>query len=312
MKRIRQTLDFKTVRPTVITLGKFDGVHRGHTRLIRRIIEIGEKDDLETVIFTFDVAPQIRLGQRSAQQLLTNGERSWRLEAEGIDLLIECPFVPEIMQMEAEEFVRSILVERLHAKALVVGPDFRFGHGRKGTLTLLAEMGKRYGFTLEVLEKVRDEDREISSTYIREELTKGHMDKAARLLGYPYYITGTVVKGQQLGRTIQFPTLNQIPAPEKLLPPFGVYASRIRVDGQEYDGITNIGMKPTVGGNFVGAETHLFDYTGDLYGKEVCVQLYHFQRPEQKFASLDALKGQLQKDVEAAREYFGSVHQHFT
>lgn len=304
MRYIRKTLDFETEKPSVITLGKFDGVHRGHRKLIQRILEIGKKDDLETVIFTFDVSPQVKFGQRKPQMLLTNEERRMRLQQHGVCTLIECPFVPEIMCMEAEEFVREILVKKLHARALVVGSDFHFGHGRKGTPELLKQMGSTYGFRVEVLDKVMDGSREISSTYIREELLKGHMEKVNQLLGYPYAVQGEVIHGHQLGRTIGVPTINQVPREDKLLPPRGVYASRTRIAGKEFYGITNIGIKPTVLEKFVGVETYLFDCDMDLYGEEAKVELYHYQRPEQKFQSVEALKQQLCRDEKCGKEYF--------
>lgn len=304
MRYIRKTLDFGTERPSVITLGKFDGVHRGHMKLIHRILEIGKKDDLETVIFTFDVSPQVKLGQRKPQMLLTNEERREQLHRHGVCTLIECPFVSEVMCMEAEDFVGEILVKKLRARVLVVGSDFHFGHGRKGTPELLKQMGSIYGFQVEVLDKVMDGSREISSTYIREELLKGHMEKVNELLGYPYTVTGEVIHGHQLGRTIGVPTINQIPGEDKLLPPRGVYASRTRVAGKEFHGITNIGIKPTVLEKFVGVETHLFDCDMDLYGEEAKVELYHYQRPEQKFPSVEALKQQLYEDEKCGKEYF--------
>lgn len=304
MKYIRKTLDFETKNPTAITLGKFDGVHKGHMKLINRILDIGKRDDLETVIFTFDVSPQVSFGYRKPQMLLTNEERRRRLQKQGVDLLIECPFIPEIRDMEAEDFVREILVKKLHVKALVVGPDFHFGHGRRGTPKMLERMGVEYGFTLDVLDKVMDESREVSSSYIREELLKGNLEKVNELLGYPYTITGEVVHGRSLGHTIGVPTINQIPGEDKLLPPWGVYASRTRIAGMEFYGITNIGVKPTVLEKFVGVETYLFDCDMDLYGEIAKVELCHYQRPEVKFESVEALKQQMNKDKEYGKQYF--------
>lgn len=304
MRYIRKTLDFEAEKPSVITLGKFDGVHRGHMKLINRILELGKKDDLETVIFTFDVSPQVRLGQRKTQMLLTNEERRKRLHDLGVHTLIECPFIPEVMCMEAEDFINEILVKKLHARAVIVGPDFHFGHERKGTPELLEYLGRNQGFAVEVLNKVMDGSREISSTYIREELQRGHIEKANELLGYPYAVTGEVVRGHQLGRTIGVPTINQIPGEDKILPPRGVYASRTSVAGREFFGITNIGVKPTVLEKFVGVETYLFGCDLDLYGEKARVELYHYQRPEQKFDSVEALKRQLQKDEEHGKKFF--------
>lgn len=307
MRYIRKTLEFEAEKPSAVTLGKFDGVHRGHMRLINRILEIGKKDDLETVIFTFDISPQVRLGQKKPQMLLTNQERREHLYKRGIQTLIECPFTPEVMNMEAEEFIQKILVEKLRVRTLVVGPDFHFGHGRRGTPEMLERMGKEYGFSVEVLPKVMDGGREISSTYIREELARGNMEKVNELLGYPFTIPGEVVRGRQLGRTMGIPTINQIPGEDKMLPPRGVYASRTKIVGKEFYGITNIGVKPTVLEKFVGVETYLFDCDLNLYGECAQVELYHYQRPEQKFDSVDALKCQLKRDTRHGKEYFNLI-----
>lgn len=306
MRYITKTLEFEALKPSAVTLGKFDGVHRGHRRLIDRILELGSREGLETVIFTFDVPPQSRLSGEEPQLLLTNGERRDFLRGLGTDTLIECPFVPELIHMEPEAFAREILAGRLKARTVAVGPDFRFGSRRRGTPALLAELGEAYGFSVEILEKVTDAGREISSTYIRETLALGDMERVTELLGRPYSLTGEIVRGRQLGRTIGVPTINQIPPKEKMLPPRGVYASVTEVAGRTYRGITNIGVKPTVQEKFVGAETYLFGCSRELYGETARVELLHYQRPEQRFPSVDALREQLLRDSEQGENYFCS------
>lgn len=310
MRYITKTLEFEALKPSAVTLGKFDGVHRGHRKLINRILELGSRDGLETVIFTFDVPPQSRLGGERQGLLLTNAERRDCLRELGADTLIECPFVPELMHMEPEEFARQILAGRLRTQTVVVGTDFRFGSQRRGTPKLLQELGKRYGFSVEILDKVMDKDREISSTYIREALGRGDMEKVTELLGRPYSLTGEIVRGHQLGRTIGVPTINQIPPAEKMLPPRGVYVSVTAVAGRIYRGITNIGIKPTVQEKFVGAETYLFGCDRELYGETAKVELYHYQRPEQKFPSVEALQEQLLSDAAQGNDYFLTHKQH--
>ena len=299
MKYITGTLDFSLTGRSVITLGKFDGLHRGHQKLINRIHELS-KSSLETVVFTFDVPPTKRLADNDVRTLITNEERKMMMAEMGIDCLIECPFVPEIMNMEPEIFVKEILVDELKISCAVVGDDFHFGRNRKGTPQLLIELGKRYHFEVEVIDKVYDDNRVISSTYIREEIEAGNIEKANELLGYSYFIAGEVVRGRHLGSTALLPTINQEPAASKQLPPFGVYTSQTNIDGKRYKSVTNIGIKPTVGSDRVGVETYLFNCDEDLYGLNAKVELLKYQRPERKFASIEDLKEQLEKDKKMA------------
>ncbi|NCB91685.1 MAG: bifunctional riboflavin kinase/FAD synthetase [Clostridia bacterium] len=303
MRYITDTLDFQLDKRSVVTLGKFDGMHRGHSKLVTRALEIG-KEGYETVVFTFDVSPLVKLGTRIKRTILTNEERKVLLEKKNLDCLIECPFVPELIQMEPEDFVREILAVQLRAAYVVVGPDFHFGYERKGTPELLEKLGVKYGFDVEILDKEMDEDREISSTWIRESLQEGNIEKVNELLGYPYFVKGKVVHGRQLGRTWGLPTINQRPEDGKLLPPFGVYASRTFVNGKVFFGISNVGVKPTVEVPFAGVETFLFECNEDLYDKEAWVEFYHFVRPECKFDSVEELRGQIQRDARLGERYF--------
>lgn len=303
MRYITNTLDFMLQKRSVITLGKFDGLHRGHQKLVKRVKEL-KKEGFATAIFTFDVSPVMRLSDPSFKMILTNEERRRLAEDMGVDCLVECPFVPEIMHMDAKDFVHEILVNQMKAAHLVVGPDFHFGYKRRGTTGLLQEMGRQFGFQVDILEKVKDGDREISSTYIREEIIKGNIRRANDLLGYPFFVEGEIVHGRHLGRTIGIPTINQRPSLHKLLPPFGVYASITEIDGEPYFGISNIGVKPTVGDERPGVETYLFDVDKELYGKQARVRLYHFIRPEFKFPSVAQLQHQIKKDEASCRKFF--------
>ena len=286
-----------------ITLGKFDGLHRGHQKLINRIKERRKGGD-KAVVFTFDVSPRSYILHTMPKYLLTYEERRELAENLGVDILAECPFTEELMHMEPEAFVREYLVDRLHGEYLAVGPDFRFGYQRKGTPQLLKELGQKYGFCTEILEKEKYEGRDISSTYVREELEQGHMEKVNRLLGYTYFTKGEIVHGRQLGRTIGIPTANLIPPPQKKLPPNGVYITESLIQGKLYQGITNVGYKPTVKENFLGVETYLFSCSADLYGQEAEVKFYRYLRPEVKFTSLEELKKQMMKDIQKGKEFF--------
>lgn len=298
MKYIEGLMDDYTMdRGSAVTLGKFDGLHLGHQQLIRRIRE-KEQEGLESVVVTIWPDPK-------NPALLTKGEKKEFLRKMGVSWWIDCPFLPEISHMSPEEFIKEILVQRLKARYVVVGEDFRFGYQRRGDCHLLEQMRKEMGYTLEIVPKEMYQNREISSTYVKEALAVGNMELVNTLLGYPYTVRGEVLHGRRIGRTLGMPTTNLIPSTGKLLPPNGVYATRTLLGEEVYEGVTNIGYKPTVGEYFRGVETYLFDYEGDLYGKEIEVQLYSFERSEQKFQDLDELKAQMQRDILFGKEYFG-------
>lgn len=303
MKYIRNTTDFYIEENTVISLGKFDGIHRGHAKLLEHFAEKKAKG-LCSVIFTFDIPPRKNVQHVEAKVLTTNEEKMYIFEQLGIDYLVECPFTPEIMCMEAEDFI-AMITRQLHVKCLVVGEDFRFGHNRRGDYHMLKEYAGRYGYEVIVVEKIKEEERDISSTFVREEIAAGNIERANHLLGYRYFVTSMVKHGNQIGRTIGIPTINQIPPEEKLLPPNGVYVTEVYIGGHKYRGITNVGCKPTIEGkNPIGVETHLLDFAGDVYDRFVTVEFLSRVRGEYKFASVEALKEQMQNDIAYRRAYF--------
>lgn len=291
-------------RPTVVTLGKFDGLHRGHQKLLKVVEEFAKTKNLKTALFTFDVSPQAKLGKRDNSVLVTNDEKRDLIENFGLDYMIECPFTEEVRNMTADDFVRDVLMEKLNAKAIVIGEDFRFGKERQGSAKFLKDNATEYGLNVRVIEKEKDSqnNREISSTYIREELLQGNIEKVNELLGFDYFIAGEIVKGMSMGRGFGFPTINIVPEPEKILPPFGVYVSVTEFDGKLFRSITNIGTKPTVSGKEIGVETFILDFEGDLYGKKAVIMLKHFMRPEKKFASIEELTAQVLSDIEDRRK----------
>lgn len=297
MEFINQLSQLHIEEKTAVTLGKFDGLHRGHKKLLNQVLRKREEGYL-AAIFTFDMPPKNVLKGTNGRMILTNEERAMLLEEYKTDILFECPFTKEIAGMEPERFVADILIGQMNAGYIAVGSDFKFGHDRSGDIYLLDRLSRKYNFKLLVLAKEQYEGRDISSTYIREVLKEGKMELAETLLGYPYFVTGEVVKGKRLGRKLGIPTVNQIPKANKLLPPNGVYASRVSYDGRCYTGMTNIGVRPTVEDTALrNVETYLFDFDGDLYGKEIKVELLTFERPEQRFASVEELKEQLRRDV---------------
>jgi len=297
MDYITGEITFHMENPSAVSLGKFDGLHRGHQKLIRHVLE-QKKRGLSTVIFTFEKNPTRMLSGLSGQNIMTNKERKDMLEAAGIDRLLECPFVPELSHMEPERFIEEVLVRQMKAAFVAVGEDFHFGYQRRGDCRLLEKMGERYGFQTEVIEKEQSHGRDISSTYVREALHEGNIPLANELLGYRYFVSGEVLHGRQIGRTLGLPTTNLVPPDDKLLPPNGVYLTRTIMEEGDYYGITNIGYKPTVGGETrKGVETFLFDFSGDLYGRFLKVEFLEFERPEQKFKSLEELKARILSDV---------------
>lgn len=306
MRYIADTTEFQIEEPTIVTLGKFDGRHRGHQKLLRTMKALKDELGIPTAIFTFGVAPLSHMSGQPQTVITTNLERRANLEKTGIDYLVEYPFNEETRRMVPEDFVTDILAGRMNAKEIVVGPDCSFGYKGAGSAELLSRMSAALGYRLHVIEKEKDDQRDISSTYIREELEKGNVEKANELLGEPYSVHGIVVHGNHIGSSILgFPTANLEPPAIKRLPRFGVYVSRVLIDGVYYRGVTNIGRKPTVEGkNPVGVETYIFDLDEDIYGKMIEVQLLAFDRPEQKFGSLEELKARIEKDKEFAAEYF--------
>lgn len=263
---------------TAITLGKFDGLHRGHQKLIEKIQRYAD-EDIKSVIFSFDMVPFFRENGLKKKNLMTSEEKYLHLGNQ-VDYWIECPFVEAVYTMEAEDFIKNILVDKFHAKYVVVGADFQFGHNKRGDIHMLKEYEEVYGYQLDVVEKEMYHLREISSTFIKEEVERGNMELAEELLGYPYTIVGKVEHGQKLGRELGFPTMNVVPCEEKMLPPNGVYTLHVVIDGKTYMGIGNVGCKPTVSKeNVTAVEVFVFDYAGDTYGKTIEIRLHAFVRP---------------------------------
>lgn len=303
MEYIYGSTDFK-YQNTCITLGKFDGLHRGHQLLLSELAKF-EQQGLTSVMFTFDYHPGNLFSEKEIDLIYTEEEKKELLSRFGPKVLISYPFTEETASMEPEDFIKEVLIGKLDAKAIVIGTDYRFGRKRKGDAAMLKQYSTVYGYELVICEKLTYHDKVISSTRVREELRLGQMESVNEMLGHPYTIMGTVVTGNKIGRTIGVPTVNLLPAEHKLLPPNGVYAAIVKFDGNTYYGVTNIGYKPTIGDKQkLGVETHIFDYTGDLYGKPIEVELYRYERPETKFASVEELKQWVQLDIQSAKEFF--------
>lgn len=289
--RVITGLDFKLNYQTAVCIGKFDGLHRGH----RTLIQAAKRTGLATVLFTFLIP--------DSRTLYSYEEKKFLAEKLGIDILVAVPITPEFMHMRPETFVEDILIGRCRAAKICVGSDFRFGYQRRGDVKLLQKMAGENDFSVEVFEKVRQNGEIISSTRIRALLDKGEIREANELLGTPYFLQGTVISGNQLGRKKTVPTANLMPEDGKVLPPFGVYAVMVQAGSHWYQAVGNLGVKPTVSGdNPAGLEVWLFDYDGNLYGQKLTAYFYEFQRPEKKFASMEELKQQIEKDTVRAKE----------
>ena len=296
MEYLHSLFDTKLDCNTAITVGKFDGVHRGHHLLASDIIA--------SCMITFTNSPRQVINDDNSPSLITNKERMYMLEQGGLNYLIECPFDERLMNTEAFDFIK-FLCDNLNMKYMVSGSDFTFGKYGAGNTSMLKDISKDFGFEYKEIKKIQINDRDISSTYIREELKEGHIGIVNEMLGYDYFVWGEVVHGAHLGTKIGIPTINIMPSALKLVPKFGVYVTTIDFDGRIYHGVTNVGTKPSVSDKkIVGIETHILDYKGDLYGKYVKVTFKAFLRPEMKFGSVDELKTQMAKDKIVAKDYF--------
>jgi riboflavin kinase/FMN adenylyltransferase len=291
--------DFSTLKNAVVTTGTFDGVHLGHQTVIKRLKEIAAKENGETVVITFEPHPRIVIYNDASIRLISSvPEKIDLLEKQGIDHLIVVPFTKEFSRTSSIDFIRNILVGIIGTKKLVIGYNHFFGRNREGSFAHLKEYGPVYGFDVEDIPAIEIDNIDISSTKIREAIEKGEVRLANTYLGHPFSLRGVVVEGNKMGRSIGFPTANiQVGSSYKIIPAIGVYAVNVLIDGLMFGGMLNIGRRPTVQdeGN-ISVEVNVFDFAGDLYGKEIEVLFHSRIREERKFDHIDQLKEQLQKD----------------
>tara|TARA_R110002072_G_scaffold22615_1_gene79183 strand:+ start:2868 stop:3800 length:933 start_codon:yes stop_codon:yes gene_type:complete len=292
-------------RPSVVTIGTFDGVHVGHKAILNRLVSTAKKEGLESVLLTFFPHPRMVLQTDSNIKLInTLSEKKELLEEIGLDHLVIHPFTHAFSRLTALEYVRDILVNKLHAKKIIIGYDHRFGRNRNANIDDLREFGKTYGFEVLEISAQELDDVAISSTKIRNALKAGDIETANNYLGYPFMVSGNVVKGKALGRTMQYPTANlQLDETYKLIPKNGVYIVRSIIDDKVVFGITSIGTNPTVGGTQKTIETFFLDLDKDLYGKKLKIEFLSHVRDEETFESLEELKDAIQNDETIAREF---------
>ncbi len=288
----------------VATIGNFDGVHLGHQALFKETVRRARKKNGQAIAITFDPHPIQVLRPHPPLKLICTLEQKIKLiEKAGLDYLLLLEFTPELAALEAEDFVEEILVRGLGIKELIVGYDYRFGRKRRGDTELLKILSRRFGFEVVVIPPQKVNGLIVSSTLIRELITEGEVELAAKLLGRPYLLCGEVIPGHGRGRRLLgFPTANLKLSREKLLPKPGVYAVYVHFDHQKLPGVMNLGFNPTFGDGYLSAEVHIFDFEGDLYGQRICLAFVKRLRDEKKFSSPAELATQIAEDCRLARE----------
>ena len=297
--KIKTAADYKQIKSSVITIGTFDGVHIGHQQIIHRLVDTARKNDLQALVLTFFPHPRMVIQNDANIKLInTIDEKAKQLEQLGVDHLVVKEFTKSFSRLTALEYVRDILVNKLKVKHIIVGYDHHFGRNRTANINELKEFGAFYDFEVTEIEPQEVDDVAVSSTKIRSAILEGNIPTANKFLGYNFMLTGTVIKGKGLGKTLDFPTANiQIEAAYKLIPKHGVYVVKSQIKGVEVFGMMNIGKNPTVSeGNQTKIEVHFFDFSANLYGAVLKIELLDHLRSEIKFPNIEALKLQLEKD----------------
>lgn len=305
MQHIRRLVDADIQQPSLIAIGVFDGVHRGHQALVRRLVSEAHAQDHLAVILTFYPHPDIVLGRASGRfYLSTPDQRAEMLKELGVDLTITHPFDESVREIRAVDFVRQ-LVKHLRMKALWVGEDFALGYRREGNVPFLTKLGADYDFTVNVIDFVHPDGNggRVSSSQVRQFILDGDMASTSEWLGRAYFVEGEVIHGDKRGRTIGFPTANLAIWSEQLLPKLGVYAGWATISGETHMAVTNVGIRPTFAGDDLRVETHLLDFDREIYGEQLRLTFETFLRPEQKFDGIDQLKAQLATDIQNGREF---------
>lgn len=309
MKTYNSILDFKSTIQTTITIGTFDGVHLGHQSILKKLVDAKNLENYESVLLTFFPHPRMVLQQDASIKLLnTIEEKAELLDKFGIDNLIIHPFDTAFSNLSAEEFVKEILVDKLNIHKIIIGHDHRFGKNRTADINDLISFGKKYNFEVEQISAQEINEIAISSTKIRKALLESDVRLANQYLGYAYFISGKVIEGKKIGRTISFPTANiEIKENYKLLPKNGVYIVSSKIDGIIYFGMMNIGKNPTIGENEQSIEVHFFELNRDIYNENLKISILEHIREEKKFNSLSELQAQLEKDKSFSLDYIQNL-----
>lgn len=304
MQIIKSLENIKDIPQSAITIGNFDGVHKGHQVLINKTIEAAKKNGLKSIVFTFENHPVNFFKPGTVKNIITNEDKLNIFESMGVDITVMIPFNKFITTVEPLDYLENILLGSLNMKYIVIGHDFTFGKEKKGNPEYLRNAQDKYGFGLEVIEPITIRGERISSTHIRKLITNGRADEVKEYLGRNYVMSGEVLHSKKLGRTIGFPTANTKIDDGMLCPEIGIYASQVRVKGKMYYGATNIGYNPTVKGDKLSLETYILDFDEDIYGEIIDVEFLEKIRDEVKFDDLEGLKNRLALDVDFVRENY--------
>jgi riboflavin kinase/FMN adenylyltransferase len=303
--KIKTASDYKLLSNSVVTIGTFDGVHVGHKKIIKRLVKIAKKENLQAIVLTFFPHPRMVVQKDTSIKMLnTIDEKNKLLEAEGIDHLVIKKFTKEFSRLSAQDYVRDILVDTLHVKHIIIGYDHHFGRNRTANINDLKAFGEIYDFKVTEISAQEIDEVTVSSTKIRKALLEGDVKTANTFLGYNYMLTGKVVKGKGLGKQLNYPTANlKVKESYKLIPKNGVYVVKANIKGATIFGMMNIGTNPTVDGKVQSIEVHFFNFNQDIYGKTLEIEILERLRDEQKFDSLDELKNQLSKDLVNSKQF---------
>lgn len=297
MTTIKCINEIKDINKSVVTIGNFDGPHKGHQVLISNAIEYAKLKDVKSVVFTFENHPANYFKKYEVKNIVPNDEKIKRLKALGVDYVINIPFDDFMTKISAYDFVKDILVSKLNAQKIVVGYDFNFGRNKEGNTSVLRELSSKFGFELEIVRPIKINGVRVSSTLIRDLIIQGKVCEVSDYLGYSYELSGKVIHSKKLGRTIGFPTANIEINKDVVIPKGGIYATKVHIDDEIFYGATNIGYNPTVNGQRLSIETNILDFDRDIYGKVIKLEFLERTRDEKKFLSIEELKNQLEKDT---------------
>lgn len=285
------------VENTVVTIGNFDGIHKGHIKLIKEAVKEAKTKNYKSVVFTFENHPMRYFRADSIKHIITNEEKVKIFENLGVDIVFMIPFDEYMTKISATDFVKTILHEKLKCKMVIVGHDFTFARNKEGNASLLESLGKNYNMKVKVIEPIKIKGRRVSSSYIRNLINDGNVSEIKDFLGRNYFLEGEVIHARKIGRTIGFPTANLKAEDKLIIPKNGIYAVKVYIENKVYYGATNIGYNPTVNGKVLSIETNIIDFDEEIYGEIIKVEFLDRIRDEKKFNSLDELKSQLSKDV---------------